>query len=187
MGDTSVPTTTDTMKFILATLAAAVMMAASEESPYEKFLSTDVWGHGASSESHEVAEEELEEQAPAMDLIAAVKKLSTATPTELSMHAKVIAKHAVFLQDNRAKAYSHNFKKSKKAIHGALNMLVGQLHKGHRHDEKILKTTRITLANNLAKIHGAAKKKTTLSKHVICPLQREEEKHRKRHAAVAAM
>merc|ERR1711998_201934 len=189
MGDSDSPYTTEMKTFIFVIFAAAVMTATSE-SPYEHFRATDMWGsQAASSESaREVAQEELEQKAPTMDLIAAVKKLRAATPAELSQHAETIAKHARLIQDDRAKAYKHNFKKSKKAIHGALHMLVGQLHKGHKHDEAILKTTRITLASNLAKIHAGAVKKATASKHKICPLQREEEKHRQRHAAaVAAM
>merc|ERR1711908_133845 len=77
-----------------------------------------------------------EENTAAFDLLSAAKELHRVAPTLLQEHSRIITKHAALLQENKAKAYRHNFNNSKKAIAAALKQLSSQLKAGHVHDQK---------------------------------------------------
>jgi len=191
MGDSPFPILRK-MKLFAALLLAAVMASATEFDALSTYQAAD-W-----SQMAEVTTPDAADDAPTMSLMDAVEELRSNTPENLKEHVNRVAKHASLIQsadsssttttEDRAKAYAHNFSKSKKALHSALNMLVSELKAGHKHDVNVLKQTKRSLEAGLNSGIKAAAAKTKNAKHKVCPLQRTEEKTRaKRNSAYGAM
>merc|ERR1712054_282548 len=90
----------------------------------------------AASEKFDFAEETELVEIPSAeeDLMSVVHELRGAAPVLLQEHVKVVAHHAELLQDEKAKAYAHNFSESQAAIKAALKSLNDELKAGHNHD-----------------------------------------------------
>lgn len=124
--------------------------------------------------------EELYES-PEENLLAVAGHLTKVAPEhfQLKYHIDRVSKHAQLLQtaveDDKAKAYSHNFAASKSAIKAALKSLTDQLNAGHAHDKDALNTSRNSNENTLTTAKANGKATATEKKHAVCPHKRAEE------------
>jgi len=106
----------------------------------------------------------------------------------LQEHTRIITKHAALIQENKAKAYAHDFAKSKKAISSALKNLNAQLHSGHKHDKKALAGARTFGNGVIKKAENGGLNKCQSYKHKSCPTKRlEQEAKSKKDAAAKGM
>merc|ERR1711939_806589 len=127
---------------------------------------------------------ELSQVAPEENLVAVVEHLRSVSDQRMTYHVNRIAKHARLVQEasfsdeEKAKAYAHNFAASKAAIRAALKSLTDQLDAGHRHDKSALESAQSVGTNAINKAINDGKAKTTESKHKACPTKREEERAR---------
>jgi hypothetical protein len=104
----------------------------------------------------------------------------------MTYHVNRIAKHARLVQtasfsdadEEKAKAYAHNFAASKAAIRAALKSLTDQLNAGHLHDKAALNSAHTVGSNAISKAINDGKTKCTDAKHKACPTKREEERAR---------
>jgi hypothetical protein len=108
------------------------------------------------------------------NLLSVAKQLHATVPTLLQEHTAIIAKHAAMIQSNRAKAYAHNFKNSKKAIKSALKSLTDQLYAGHKHDKKAIGGARHFGNGVISKAEKSGKSKTATYRQKACPTKRLE-------------
>merc|ERR1711966_184778 len=108
------------------------------------------------------------------NLLSVAKQLHATVPTLLQEHTAIIAKHAAMIQSNRAKAYAHNFKNSKKAIKSALKSLTDQLYAGHKHDKKAIGGARHFGNGVISKAERSGKSKTATYRQKACPTKRLE-------------
>jgi len=136
-----------------------------------------------------VAIASAEENSPQEEsLLQAVEELRHVAPeahTDLVNH---IHKHAEFLQvGKKAKAYRHDWKKSKAAITAAIKSLGSQLTTGHTHDKNVLAKQKKFLNGVIAKAAVNGINTVNKYKNNACPVKRAEEAaDRKKNAAKAA-
>merc|ERR550514_609084 len=118
-------------------------------------------------------ETEFVQTESASDLKNVVAELKKVAPEHLQGHVAHMAEHAELLQDGKAKAYAHDFAKSKKAIEAAIEALNNDLDSGNNHVAN-------TDAKNKRSVHGVRNK--------ACPTKRAEEKaDEEKKAAKGAM
>lgn len=132
---------------------------------------------------------ELEqESAEEFNLLQAVEKLRHVAPQEHADLVEHIHKHAELLQQSKkAKAYKHNWNKSKAAITAAIKSLGAQLSAGHTHDKNMLAKQRKFLNGVIAKAAMAGMRTVGTYRNRACPTKRAEEAaDRKKKAALAA-
>merc|ERR1719238_1705968 len=161
--------------FIVLILGASALSFAQEEILREETFE-NAWA----------PESTLVEDAPEESLLAVVKNLKSVTPDHFQLHYHVnrISKHAALIQqgeeemvdEDKAKAYAHNFAASKNAIKAALGALTDQLNAGHAHDKDALKTSKNANEGTIATAKNNAKKAATEKKHEVCPHKRAEER-----------
>jgi len=152
--------------FIVLALAAAVFAFPKEQASWEDDISM------------------ASDMAPEENLVAVVEHLRSVSDNRMTYHVNRIAKHARLVQtasfddadEEKAKAYAHNFAASKAAIRAALKSLTDQLDAGHKHDKNALESAFAVATGAVSKAVEDGKTKTTESKHAACPLKREEEK-----------
>merc|ERR1711990_954888 len=152
--------------FIVLALAAAVFAFPKEQASWEDDISM------------------ASDMAPEENLVAVVEHLRSVSDNRMTYHVNRIAKHARLIQtasfddadEEKAKAYAHNFAASKAAIRAALKSLTDQLDAGHKHDKNALESAFAVATGAVSKAVEDGKTKTTESKHAACPLKREEEK-----------
>merc|ERR1711907_887661 len=105
-------------------------------------------------------------EAPEENLVAVVANLRNVASEHMTYHVNRIAKHASLMQEHsgmdedKAKAYAHNFAASKAAIKAALKSLTDQLNAGHKHDKNALATAKSAGANAISKSVNSGKAKT---------------------------
>merc|ERR1711998_153317 len=122
------------------------------------------------------------EEAPVMDLMAAVQHLRKHAASHMSFHVERIAKHASLMQtgsdddesDDKAKSYVHNFAASKAAITEALKGLSGQLNSGHSHDKAALNSGLGAGNSAISNGESSGKVKTASFKNKACPTKKKE-------------
>merc|ERR1711939_434345 len=120
-------------------------------------------------------ETEFVQTESASDLKNVVAELKKVAPEHLQGHVAHMAEHAELLQDGKAKAYAHDFAKSKKAIEAAIEALNNDLDSGHNQNY-----VANTDAKNKRSVHGVRNK--------ACPTKRAEEKaDEEKKAAKGAM
>merc|ERR1711959_34705 len=152
--------------FIVLALAAAVFAFPKEQASWEDDISM------------------ASDMAPEENLVAVVEHLRSVSDNRMTYHVNRIAKHARLVQtasfddadEEKAKAYAHNFAASKAAIRAALKSLTDQLDAGHKHDKNALESAFAVATGAVSKAVEDGKTKTTEAKHAACPLKREEEK-----------
>merc|ERR1711959_544117 len=152
--------------FIVLALAAAVFAFPKEQASWEDDISM------------------ASDMAPEENLVAVVEHLRSVSDNRMTYHVNRIAKHARLVQtasfddadEDKAKAYAHNFAASKAAIRAALKSLTDQLDAGHKHDKNALESAFAVATGAVSKAVEDGKTKTTEAKHAACPLKREEEK-----------
>merc|ERR1711959_776640 len=110
------------------------------------------------------------------DLKNVVGELKKVAPEHLQGHVAHMAEHAEFLQDGKAKAYAHDFAKSKKAIEAAIEALNNDLDAGHNHDVAALKTAQNDNKNHVANTDAKNKDSVKSIRNKACPTKRAEEK-----------
>merc|ERR1719453_18006 len=109
------------------------------------------------------------------NLLSVAKQLHATVPTLLQEHTAIIAKHAAMIQSNRAKAYAHNFKNSKKAIGGARHFGNGVISKAEKsgksktatYRQKACPTKRLELEAK-ARINAEAQNMKNIGNGKIC-------------------
>merc|ERR1711881_229865 len=151
--------------FIVLALAAAVFAFPKEQASWEDDISM------------------ASDMAPEENLVAVVEHLRSVSDNRMTYHVNRIAKHARLVQtasfddadEEKAKAYAHNFAASKAAIRAALKSLTDQLDAGHKHDKNALESAFAVATGAVSKAVEDGKTKTTEAKHAACPLKREEE------------
>merc|ERR1712199_95974 len=105
-------------------------------------------------------------EAPEENLVAVVANLRNVASEHMTYHVNRIAKHASLMQEHsgmdedKAKAYAHNFAASKAAIKAALKSLTDQLNAGHKHDKNALATAKNAGANAISKSVNSGKAKS---------------------------
>jgi len=127
-------------------------------------------------------------ETPKENIVAVAHHLQRLSQSHMAVHADTIAKHAEALvqtgamvedddeiDDEKAKAYSHNFASSKKAITAALAALNNQLVAGHNHDKKALASAKTTGNNAITSVTNNASSKCKSYKSKACPTKRAEE------------
>lgn len=175
--------------FIVLILGASALSFAQEEILREETFQ-NAWGAPV--------EELLEQPAPEESLFAVVKHLKYVTPDHFQLHYHVnrISKHAALIQqgeeemseEDKAKAYAHDFAASKNAIKAALGSLTDQLNAGHTHDQQAITQSKSTNEGTLTTAQNNAQKTATDKKHEVCPHKRAEETaHANKQAKEAAM
>jgi len=107
-------------------------------------------------------------------LRSAVTALRRVAPAELASHIDTISKHSELIQDDKAKAYVHNFKASKKAIMSAIAALHGELNVGHRHDKAVLNKQRNLLNSAIRKSLAVGQATVNKYRFKACPTKRLE-------------
>lgn len=150
----------------------AVAFTAEDKEPFDYFMSPEV---------------SLVET-PKENIVAVAQHLQRLSQPHMAFHADEIAKHASALvqtgamvdddddiDDEKAKAYSHNFASSKKAITAALSALNNQLVAGHNHDKKALDGAKNTGNNAITSSTNNAASKCKSYKKKACPTKRAEE------------
>jgi len=132
-------------------------------------------------EDYDVRGEELV-QADVSNLMEAVEQLHKHTPSRYHHHTSNIRAHASSLvqsdeesEEDKSKAYVHNFLATQKAIRAALATLNNELLAGHKHDEAILKTSKARHVSTVSSGTSARKSKVKTIKHKGCPTKRAEE------------
>jgi len=156
----------------LALVAVAFTSEVDERDPFDYFMSPEV---------------SLVET-PKENIVAVAKHLQRLSAPHMALHADEIAKHATALvqtgamvedddeiDDEKAKAYSHDFSSSKKAINAALAALNNQLVAGHNHDKKALDSAKTTGNNAITSAHTNGASKCHNYKTKACPTKRAEE------------
>merc|ERR1711934_974169 len=129
-------------------------------------------------------ETEFVQTESASDLKNVVAELKKVAPEHLQGHVAHMAEHAELLQDGKAKAYAHDFAKSKNAIE-ALN---NDLDSGHNHDVAALKTAAADNKNHVANTDAKNKRSVHGVRNKACPTKRAEEKaDEEKKAAKGAM
>jgi len=121
-------------------------------------------------------ETEFVQTESASDLKNVVAELKKVAPEHLQGHVAHMAEHAEFLQDGKAKAYAHDFAKSKKAIEAAIEALNNDLDAGHNHDVAALKTAQNDNKNHVANTDAKNKDSVKSIRNKACPTKRAEEK-----------
>merc|ERR1712054_161724 len=132
-------------------------------------------------EDYDVRGEELV-QADVSNLMEAVEQLHKHTPSRYHHHTSNIRAHTSSLvqsdeesEEDKSKAYVHNFLATQKAIRAALATLNNELLAGHKHDEAILKTSKARHVSTVSSGTSARKSKVKTIKHKGCPTKRAEE------------
>jgi len=161
------------MRIALCIFVLAFVSAEVEEEPFDYFLSPEV---------------SLIET-PQENIIAVAKHLQRISDTRHEYNVNQIAKHAAALvqtrmlvddddsvDEEKAKAYAHNFAASKKAITAALNSLNGQLAAGHTHDKNALASAKNAGSNAITSAFNSGSSKCKSYKNKACPLKRAEER-----------
>merc|ERR1711939_709054 len=149
------------MRVVCIVFVAIAVAAAFDNDSVEEFMTDDM----------------PEEEESLMQVVA---KLRGVVPGHMAFHVDRIKHHAELMQsggfeeDDKAKAYSHNFSSSKAAIQAALNSLTSQLQTGHNHDVAALNSSHNdnTKSTNDAKTDG--KSKTHGFRNKACPTKRKE-------------
>jgi len=138
-------------------------------------------------DSYEETDTQFTEEAPEESLVDVAKHLQKISPSHMALHTGRIAQHAELIMDGnaaeKAKAYAHNFKKSKAAINAALNGLTGQLNTGHKHDKAALSGAKARGNAALKKAESAGASKCKSYKAKSCPAKRTEENAKKKKDA----
>merc|ERR1711939_1051850 len=98
------------MKAVYIAIAFAAVAFASEKFGFEE------------TELVQISDEE--------NLLSVVHDMRGVAPKHLQEHIKVVAHHAELLQDEKAKAYAHNFSESQAAIRAAIKSLNDELKAG---------------------------------------------------------
>merc|ERR1711939_685883 len=133
-------------------------------------------------------ETEFVQTESASDLKNVVAELKKVAPEHLQGHVAHMAEHAELLQDGKAKAYAHDFAKSKKAIEAAIEALNNDLDSGHNHDVAALKTAAADNKNHVANTDAKNKRSVHGVRNKACPTKRAEEKaDEEKKAAKGAM
>merc|ERR1711988_1234834 len=149
------------MRVVCIVFVAIAVAAAFDNDSVEEFMTNDM----------------PEEDESLMQVVA---KLRGVVPGHMTFHVDRIKHHAELMQsagfeeDDKAKAYSHNFSSSKAAIQAALNGLTSQLQTGHNHDVAALNSSHSdnTKSTNDAETDG--KSKTHGFRNKACPTKRKE-------------
>merc|ERR1712072_339353 len=122
------------MRVVCIVFVAIAVAAAFDNDSVEEFMNDDM----------------PEEEESLMQVVA---KLRGVVPGHMTFHVDRIQHHAELMQtagfeeDDKAKAYGHDFSSSKAAIQAALNSLTSQLQTGHNHDVAALNTFRNNTKN----------------------------------------
>merc|ERR1711959_774193 len=140
--------------FIVLALAAAVFAFPKEQASWEDDISM------------------ASDMAPEENLVAVVEHLRSVSDNRMTYHVNRIAKHARLVQtasfddadEEKAKAYAHNFAASKAAIRAALKSLTDQLDAGHKHDKNALESAFAVATGAVRKAVEDGKAKTTEAK-----------------------
>merc|ERR1712216_931053 len=117
-------------------------------------------------------ETEFVQTESASDLKNVVAELKKVAPEHLQGHVAHMAEHAELLQDGKAKAYAHDFAKSKKAIEAAIEALNNDLDSGHNHDVAALKTAAADNKNHVANTDAKNKRSVHGVRNKACPTKR---------------
>lgn len=113
-----------------------------------------------------------------------MQHLRGVTPAMLQGHIDHISTHVALIE--KAKAYAHNFDKSKAAIRVALKSLVAQLTYGHNHDKDALITALKAADASIKKAQTEGKVKVLAYRAKACPSKRIEEELDAKKAAAKA-
>merc|ERR1719253_369337 len=118
--------------------------------------------------------------------------LRDVSQAHMALHVDRISRHAVLLQgasaEDKAKAYAHNFDRSKNAIRSALKALTAQLNAGHRHDSAALRGEKGRGNKIISTAQNKGRAKCAEYRAKACPTQRlEREAHAKKEAARRSM
>merc|ERR1712057_150017 len=111
------------------------------------------------SEKFDFEETELVQISDEENLLSVVHDMRGVAPKHLQEHIKVVAHHAELLQDEKAKAYAHNFSESQAAIRAAIKSLNDELKAGHDHDVAALASAKASGNKVITEADAAAKKK----------------------------
>merc|ERR1712159_233044 len=106
------------------------------------------------------------------NMVAELKKVA---PAHLQGHVSHMAEHAELIQEGKAKAYAHDFNKSKRAIAAALKSLNDDLDNGHNHDKAALATAKHDNTNAVKNADSNNKESVKTVRGKACPTKRAEE------------
>jgi len=155
----------------------------------------DSWDSIPVSENKDVAPETSFAEESVQSLSQEVAHLRDVSQMHMALHVDRIARHAELLQGastedqaKRAKAYAHNFDRSKNAIRSALKALTSQLNAGHKHDSNALRGERSRGNKVISSTQNKGRSKCASYRHKACPTKRlEREANARREAAKRAM
>merc|ERR1711959_448726 len=132
--------TTHRHKIMTKSLLVLFALVAASSAMYDSWDSIPV------SENKDVAPETSFAEESVQSLSQEVAHLRDVSQMHMALHVDRIARHAELLQgastEDKAKAYAHNFDRSKNAIRSALKALTSQLNAGHKHDSAALRGER---------------------------------------------
>merc|ERR1711939_553965 len=143
------------MKAVYIAIAFAAVAFASEKFGFEE------------TELVQISDEE--------NLLSVVHDMRGVAPKHLQEHIKVVAHHAELLQDEKAKAYAHNFSESQAAIRAAIKSLNDELKAGHDHDVAALASAKASGNKVVSEADAAAKSRVRAYRDRACPTKRAEE------------
>jgi hypothetical protein len=127
------------------------------------------------SEKFDFEETELVQISDEENLLSVVHDMRGVAPKHLQEHIKVVAHHAELLQDEKAKAYAHNFSESQAAIRAAIKSLNDELKAGHDHDVAALASAKASGNKVVSEADAAAKSRVRAYRDRACPTKRAEE------------
>merc|ERR1712100_612851 len=130
---------------------------------------------GFASEKFDFEETELVQISDEENLLSVVHDMRGVAPKHLQEHIKVVAHHAELLQDEKAKAYAHNFSESQAAIRAAIKSLNDELKAGHDHDVAALASAKASGNKVVSEADAAAKSRVRAYRDRACPTKRAEE------------
>merc|ERR1712057_56025 len=114
-------------------------------------------------------ETELVQISDEENLLSVVHDMRGVAPKHLQEHIKVVAHHAELLQDEKAKAYAHNFSESQAAIRAAIKSLNDELKAGHDHDVAALASAKASGNKVVSEADAAAKSRVRAYRDRACP------------------
>merc|ERR1711939_187791 len=127
------------------------------------------------SEKFDFEETELVQISDEENLLSVVHDMRGVAPKHLQEHIKVVAHHAELLQDEKAKAYAHNFSEAQAAIRAAIKSLNDELKAGHDHDVAALASAKASGNKVVSEADAAAKSRVRAYRDRACPTKRAEE------------
>merc|ERR1711904_204674 len=127
------------------------------------------------SEKFDFEETELGQISDEENLLSVVHDMRGVAPKHLQEHIKVVAHHAELLQDEKAKAYAHNFSESQAAIRAAIKSLNDELKAGHDHGVAPLASAKASGNKVVSEADAAAKSRVRAYRDRACPTKRAEE------------